>query len=310
MIKEVPIVMIFDENFVIPALSTVFSIIKNGNKETFFKFIFLSDSVKEYDKFNILKNKLKNFDITYILIEKELTDMLGEPKNRIYYLRLLIPKLLKEYDKVIYIDSDTVVISDLSEFYNIELQNNLIAGVLDLDQESRINNLYINAGVKISQYINAGIILLSPKRIFNEGYFEKMIEAIKYKFGFLDQDVLNLVLSERIKLADGKFNFFSSCDGDIKSVCILHYAGNKPWIRYYSYRPQEFFKILHELFELGIVSKKEFINFSNRQIRLKHPDKFLQIKFLNFVTECLNLIGIRDIRRVVKSILRINARHK
>jgi hypothetical protein len=45
--------------------------------------------------------------------------------DTIYY-RLFIPSILSNVDKVIYIDSDTVVVDDISKMYNIDLQDKII----------------------------------------------------------------------------------------------------------------------------------------------------------------------------------------
>lgn len=47
------------------------------------------------------------------------------------YFRLLIPELIREYDKCIYLDCDIIVHGDLKELYEIELGNNYLAGVKD-----------------------------------------------------------------------------------------------------------------------------------------------------------------------------------
>lgn len=51
------------------------------------------------------------------------------------YARLFIPQLFREYEKVIFIDSDTVVKADLAALLNVELGTNLVAAVKDIVME-------------------------------------------------------------------------------------------------------------------------------------------------------------------------------
>ena len=47
------------------------------------------------------------------------------------YFRLFIPDLYPQYDKVLYLDSDIVVLGDIAELYNTNIKGNLVAAVPD-----------------------------------------------------------------------------------------------------------------------------------------------------------------------------------
>lgn len=49
------------------------------------------------------------------------------------YYRFLIPKLFKEYKKLIYIDADTIALKDLKEFYAIDLDDKFLGVVRDTE---------------------------------------------------------------------------------------------------------------------------------------------------------------------------------
>ncbi len=88
--------------------------------------------------FNYCLNLLQSInkigmDITLIKLNSE--HFVGWKGHNTTYYRLLLPKLL-DFDKVIYIDSDTIVLSDLFELYNHDLSDSLVAG--ELAPESRI----------------------------------------------------------------------------------------------------------------------------------------------------------------------------
>lgn len=45
----------------------------------------------------------------------------------------MIPKLFKEYKKLIYIDADTIALKDLKEFYAIDLDDKFLGVVRDTE---------------------------------------------------------------------------------------------------------------------------------------------------------------------------------
>ena len=65
------------------------------------------------------------------------------------------------YDKCIYLDGDVVVSKDLSEFFNISVDDYYVGGVKDRDIDSKLAEVlgikdkskYINCGVYSSWYV-------------------------------------------------------------------------------------------------------------------------------------------------------------
>ncbi|SQY59429.1 glycosyl transferase family protein [Escherichia coli] len=51
------------------------------------------------------------------------------------HLPLFIPQLFREYKKVVFIDSDTVVKADLATLLDVEIGTNLVAAVKDIVME-------------------------------------------------------------------------------------------------------------------------------------------------------------------------------
>lgn len=62
-------------------------------------------------------------------------------------------------DKVLYVDCDTICVGDLEEFWNINLNGKMIAGVQDtVNDEIKTNRIKTD-----DPYINAGVILIDLK---------------------------------------------------------------------------------------------------------------------------------------------------
>ena len=172
------------------------------------------------------------------------------------YYRLLIGEILKNYHKVIYLDCDLIVLTDLSELYYTDLTNKYAAAVKDY----LIANIfikgkefvkYMNDVLEIKDvglYFNSGVIvhnldLMREKRIQNQ-LLE--VAAINNKY-FHDQNVLNSVFYNNIVYLDGSYNvnyhllfdkhkdlfpqeIWGKYLKELNNPKILHYTSSqKPW---------------------------------------------------------------------------------
>ena len=86
-----------------------------------------------------------------------------------------------------------------------------------------------------SLYFNAGSLLMNLDKIRKDSDFSEknLFKLIDTKdFGFHDQDILNYLLRDRVKIFSF-YDFNCACfyikEEDIKKVSILHYTGIKPW---------------------------------------------------------------------------------
>lgn len=176
------------------------------------------------------------------------------------WFRLIMPEIMPNYKKVLYLDSDLVVNSDVAELYNTDISGFLLAACHDADTAGLYNGFepnkkeYMDNVLKIVNpfdYFQAGVIL------FNLDEFRKQLnvdETLKYASSYdwqlLDQDVLNYLAQGKVKYVDMAWNVMydwldirrkniialapkklqDQYDTAHASPKILHYAGpNKPW---------------------------------------------------------------------------------
>jgi lipopolysaccharide biosynthesis glycosyltransferase len=125
--------------------------------------------------------------------------------------KLFVSSVLPEnVGKVIYLDCDTIVQTDLTDLWNTDLGTSVIAGV----KEALSDNYKVNVGLKKSDtYINAGVNMLNIKKIRQENIDIRFFEFIKKYHGnlhYLDQDVLNgAIANEEKKILPLKYNVYS-----------------------------------------------------------------------------------------------------
>ena len=137
------------------------------------------------------------------------------------YYRFLVLEIFKDYERILYLDCDMVVNSDISKLFFITMKDNeYIAAVRDYDfianclVNSDFYNEKILKHIKIDSYFNyfqAGMILFNLKNLRNnsfttEGLFETALSRDWY---FHDQDVLNCLFNGHVKYVNDKWNVFT-----------------------------------------------------------------------------------------------------
>ncbi len=179
-------------------------------------------------------------------------------------LRLQLPSILKDIDRVVYLDCDLVVLKDITPLYDTDLSDFPLAACLDFWLTGgppfppiagwgvREWHKFLSEVVRIADhraYFNAGVLVMDLKRFRNTGLIhaaEEFLEQTNYKTVYVDQDALNHAINGAFVRLDSRWNFFGNrgktdfdtADHEIAASAspshsdpwIIHYAGpNKPW---------------------------------------------------------------------------------
>lgn len=188
-----------------------------------------------------LKQKLdtlsKNYKCSFHLYIINNLDKISQLKvsahvsNATYYRLIMAEILPKHIDKILYLDSDVVVISPLEELYNIDLENYFIAA-------SGFSGTLVK-----SKGFNSGVMVVNLEKWRNEQISTKVIDFAtqnRDKLPYHDQSALNRVIKQNYLIIDRKWNFqvdlsprkIQKPDDNIalKNARIIHYIGSsKPW---------------------------------------------------------------------------------
>ena len=239
--KEIPIFFSTDDNY-IPYLDVaVSSLIQNASKSYNYKIIVLNTGLKEENVNTVKKNEQPGFTIEFIDISKDIEYIKSKFKDvyhfsPVMYYRLFIASLFPQYDKIVYLDCDLVVLGDVSELYFTDIGNNIIAAA----PEQYVQNttefiLYAEKaiGVDVKGYVNSGVLVINLKEFRKNRIEEQFTDLItKYDFDLLDPDqaYLNYLCHGKIHvLANGwnKEPMSLALEGEKN---IVHYAlYKKPW---------------------------------------------------------------------------------
>lgn len=153
------------------------------------------------------------------------------------FYRLFIPDLFPEYDKVVYIDSDTVLNDDIARLYDHDLGNNLLGACTDSSIQFVEKMLrYIKEVLTLDpkKYINSGMLVMNAKAFREENFVDKFFSLLgRYHFDCIapDQDYLNEICSGRIKYLDGRWDAMPNENTEaLANPGLIHYnLFFKPW---------------------------------------------------------------------------------
>ena len=239
----IPIFFAVDDRY-IPFLSvTLKSLIENASKNYYYAIKILYTYVSENSKRKILKYKSNNVGIEFV----DLNYYLEEIKDKLYtrdyftsatYFRLFIPDLYPQYDKAIYLDSDTIVLGDISDFYNIDLEDNLLGAIPDASVRNTPDFIeYVERVVGMAtykNYFNAGVMIMNldeMRKFHFEEKFLYLLETVKYAVA-QDQDYLNRLCKGRVKIIGEEWNRMPMPSNEVKDedIKLLHFNHMfKPW---------------------------------------------------------------------------------
>lgn len=263
-INEVNIVLITDSHYIIPTLVSMYSAVTNKCSNSIYNYYILTENTTNSDNQKLLK--IKNISpktININIIPQKEPDIPFENMQRFLQYKvgmhkIFLPDILNDLDKVIYMDGDTVVLKDLQELYNINIDN-IYAAVVKDGIYYRFPKEMKEMGLdKRGFYFNSGVMLYNLKQQRKDNIITKAISYINENNDFYgDQDVLNVIFEDKLKLMSYKNNcistffeadnlsFLSSFFDEklpldsfyiYEKSTIIHYAGNKPWQK--KYKPE------------------------------------------------------------------------
>jgi len=178
-------------------------------------------------------------------------------------LRLYLPTLLSsDISKIIYLDCDIVVKTDLAKLWDILLDDYGLAACIDAANKSNVrfySDVHKPLGIDWKKYFNAGFLVMNLTKIRETKALPDTVMDIIYHYPelpYLDQDVLNIVfqndtyfLSQRYNLPVGMrmtdyqlMKKLGIKEGEYED-CILHFNGRKkPWKVYSGVVDEEYWR--------------------------------------------------------------------
>lgn len=182
------------------------------------------------------------------------------PSNATYN-RFLLFNLLPGLDRLLYLDVDIILKTDVAKLYDTDIGDAKIGAVPDwimtrtltgpiptIDPDVPDLSAYHRERLEMSdeqiaRYFNAGVLLFNFKAMgdLNAVGRHLLHEAQNGRYLFRDQDILNKAFKDDLYVLDGRWNVFNSVDAAYSKVPTTNHAKamearRDPWIIHYADR--------------------------------------------------------------------------
>lgn len=335
--NNVPVIFSSDNNYVPYLAVAIKSLICNSSIDTNYDIFVIDEHISESNKQSLLQLipegaaniKIRFIDVTPYLkgIKRSIFYCHGHFSISTYY-RFFIPRILKNFDKAVYLDCDIVVLSDIAKLYKTDLENCLLGAVKDTEvirslqreatyYQERVS--YFTQKLRIknpNNYFQAGVLLLNLNKMRQENFEAKCIERlIEVKTpGYVDQDILNSLYENQIKFLPMNWNIewqlpiqhknliemlpselYTNYMNGYSNPSIIHYCSiYKPWKSPELPLAKHFWKYakLTPFYEDILYRNipQLFVNQSSSEDKLVSPEKKNNLLYLKIKKNCYSIL--------------------
>lgn len=229
-----------DQNYLPYLAVSLCSIKAHADRSRKYSVTVLHSGISEESAGRITSMSEEGFTVRFTDVSEKLAALGDRLQLRDYYThttyyRIFIAELFPELDKALYIDSDTVALTDVGELYDHDLGDCLVGGIPD--ETVSITPIFRNyveqtLGVHADDYFNAGVLLMNLKAFRKENFFGKFVDLLgKYRFSVAqDQDYLNVICKDRVLYISPLWNKMPIPSPSAATPKLIHYnLTRKPW---------------------------------------------------------------------------------
>lgn len=243
------------------------TLLSNGNIDKIFFFI-------EDDVFpRSLPDVIITVNITAQNYFKSYCPNSSSPWTYMAMIRLALPKILPMYDRVLWLDTDTLVVDDISRIFEAPLgdyyyfagvkENRRYIQFLEMRKiETREVEFQAYPQTDHQDYYNSGVLLENLKLLRESEMCDRLIARINnFRSYFPDQNVINQLCRNRIYTLPHAYNW-SYFTGDTDIPRIIHTSNGQP-------RPE-----IQEIIDMyGKISFEEIMENKNKKMFVYNPDE-------------------------------------
>jgi lipopolysaccharide biosynthesis glycosyltransferase len=245
-IMKMLIALAADDAYVMPLATTLRSIIEANRAHHPISFFVLHEGIRPDRQKKVLASLPPgSAQLLWVPVESQLFKSFTTIPHvsKMTYARLLLPRLFPEtVSRILYLDTDLLVLSDLAPLWQTDLNGYPFAAVPDfyyhthflregLDPEK--NRARYPGLPPVKEYFNAGVLLIDLGRWRKEGISEKALDYLHRHAGLpnMDQDALNYVCPNLWKRLDLRWNVQDHIHRVIgDDAGIVHFVTKlKPW---------------------------------------------------------------------------------
>ena len=184
---------------------SIASILKNANIDDEYTFYIVCNNCDEedkklFEKLDIIKKATYNFlQIDDSLFKRNINN----PRGVSTFYRVFLADMIPDLDKILYLDADTIIHSDIAELYRYDITDYYLAGVEDKTENIMRNFVKLEDG---RFFINAGVLLMNLAKFREDNLKDDLYEHLKMTEFYCDQMTINQVCQAKILQLPLKFN--------------------------------------------------------------------------------------------------------
>ncbi|KJK42701.1 hypothetical protein UK23_36035 [Lentzea aerocolonigenes] len=259
--EPIRIVLAADDDYAFPLAASVRSIVDNANRERPLEVVVLSCGISAESKRRLSASwdagasglvRFLDVDVSSLSAWPTSSPFLSHPTSATY-ARLLLPQLLPDWDKVIYLDVDTITLSPFDDLWDLDLHGLPLGAVIDPFNPSigspRGVQCWEEAGLDPgAPYFNAGMLVINLAVWRRDQIAAKALAYVEEHaacIGLLDQEALNAVVNGEFLAVDESWNMTdirfgaphpaaseipAISEAALRGPRVRHFTGKrKPW---------------------------------------------------------------------------------
>jgi lipopolysaccharide biosynthesis glycosyltransferase len=129
------------------------------------------------------------------------------------WYRIFLPELLPDVDRLLYLDSDLIVVDSLAPLWALDLSGCWVGAVTNVFQENHLGRPRELGLAGPHVYFNAGVLLMNLAEMRRDGRTQALLDygvRNAERLEWRDQDALNVVLGERRLALHPRWNLMNS----------------------------------------------------------------------------------------------------
>lgn len=242
-----------DRNYIRHAAATALSAIEADSSTTVHLLHAEDVGAEDLERFASMAVQAGGRAVLHLVDDDRLRDLAVMDRiGTVMWFRILLPELLPQVARVLYLDADTLVVGSLRELFEMPLGPAGLAAthnVLEPRHRARVADLGLDG---LTGYFNSGVLLLDLDQLRADGRMGQVLEVARERRDELvwpDQDALNLVFADDRVPLHPRWNTQNSLflwrewadevfapgevDEALRDPGVIHFEGPglKPWFR-------------------------------------------------------------------------------
>lgn len=231
-----------DDHYVDPLTISLHSLVANADPHRQYQVTILTEHLTPAHQAQLTSQATANVTVAFESIAKRLKAQITDKNNKLradyftftIYFRLFIAELFPDLERAVYLDADTVVLTDIANLFAEDLAGDLLGAVRDPFMAANPETTsYTTAavGVDVQRYCNSGVLLMDLAAMRQAKFAQHFLTLLnQYHFHSLapDQDYINAIARDRLRHLDESWNVQG--DRPVSAPKIIHYnLFDKPW---------------------------------------------------------------------------------